>query len=78
MKPDRLNYEIWITDWLDGNLSEHQSEELMAFLDENPDLKEELKGLDSVSLNPPHLVFENKRTLIRSVADLDDSQFDKL
>jgi len=78
MKPDRSNYEIWITDWLDGNLSELQSEELMAFLDENPDLKEELKGLDSVSLNPPQVVFDNKRNLIRSAADLDDSQFDKL
>lgn len=78
MKPDRSNYELWITDWLDGNLSERQSEELMAFLDENPDLKEELRGLDSVSLNPPNLVFKNKQTLFRSAAEIDGSQFDIL
>jgi len=78
MRPDRSNYEIWLTDWLDGKLSERQSEELMAFLDENPDLKEELKGLDSVSLNPPHLVFNNKRALFRAAAEADDSQFDNL
>jgi hypothetical protein len=78
MKPDRSNYEIWITDWLDGNLTERQSEELMAFLDENPDMKDELKGLDSVSLNPPEIVFKNKRTLFRSVTEIDDSQFDNL
>lgn len=78
MKPDRSNYEIWITDWLDRNLNERQSEELMAFLDDNPDLKEELKGLDSVSLKAPNLVFKNKRSLFRSVKEIDDSQFDNL
>ena len=43
MKIDRSNYEIWLIDWLDGNLSDLQAEKLLLFLDENPDLKEDKK-----------------------------------
>ena len=41
MKPDRSNYEIWLIDWLDGILGKAQVDQLMSFIKENPDLKEE-------------------------------------
>ena len=78
MKPDRSNYEIWFTDLLDGNLSEKQVEELKVFLKENPDLNEELNGLNYVTLNPPDLVFSGKSTLGRLSDDLSESEFDHL
>lgn len=78
MKPDRSNYEIWLTDWLDGNLSDQQAEELRAFLTENPDLGEELNSLATVSLKPPELVFKGKQRLVKPAASLSETQFEHL
>jgi hypothetical protein len=78
MKPDRSNYEIWFTDWLDGNLSKEQTEELRVFLKENPDLEEELNGLHLVSLNPPDSVFSRKDKLERSPDNLSEKEFEHL
>lgn len=78
MKPDRSNYEIWLTDWLDGNLSDQQAEELRAFLRENPDLGEELNSLATVSLKPPELVFRGKQRLLKPAVLLSETQFEHL
>jgi uncharacterized protein YbcI len=78
MKPDRSNYEIWFTDWLDGNLGKEQVEELKIFLKENPDLNEELNGLDLVTLNAPDLTFSGKAGLGKSPGSISDSEFDYL
>jgi hypothetical protein len=78
MRPDRSNYEIWFTEWLDGNLNEKQVEEFMIFLKENPELSEELNGLASVSLEPPEIKFGGKKNLKKSQTDLSESQFEHL
>jgi hypothetical protein len=48
MEINRSNYEIWLIDWLDRNLSDLQVEQLQLFLIENPDLKEELGELNTL------------------------------
>jgi hypothetical protein len=78
MKPDRSNYEIWFTDWFDGNLGEEQVEELKVFLDKNPDLQEELDNLAFIRLKPSETKFKGKKDLVRSDENLSDSQFDHL
>jgi hypothetical protein len=78
MKPDRSNYEIWFTDWLDGNLSREQVEEFKVFLNENHDLREELNGINMVSLEPPDLFFRDKDSIKKSFENLSDSQFENL
>lgn len=78
MKPDRSNYEIWFIDWLDGKLTVQEEKLLIAFLKENPDLQDELKDLELVSLSSPVSDFLKKDGLFRSVNDLDESQFDYL
>jgi hypothetical protein len=78
MRPDRSNYEIWFTDWLDGNLTEKQVEEFMIFLKENPDLSEELNGLIPVSLEPPEIKYNGKKNLKKSQTDLSEMQFEHL
>ena len=78
MKIDRSNYEIWFTDWLDGNLNDQQTEQLNLFLSENPDLKEELKEMDSYPIIPPEAGFKGKSGLIRTLSDITDIQFDYL
>jgi hypothetical protein len=76
MTPDRSNYEIWFTEWLDGNLNEEQVETLMVFLKDNPDLREELEGLADVSLEPPNVIFNGKNNLKKSFENISESQFE--
>ncbi len=50
MKINRNNYESYFIDYLDGTLSPEMVSELLLFLDENPDLQEELDDLDTAPL----------------------------
>lgn len=78
MKPDRSNFEIWVADWLAGNLSGEQKEHFMIFLDQNPDLKDEANSLSFTTLSPDKRSFEAKRLLKKSPADLLPSQVEYL
>jgi hypothetical protein len=78
MKPDRSNYEIWLIDWLDGNLDKAQVEQLLSFLDENPDLKEEADSLSHSHLSPIYDHFSNKNISEKAPSDLPSSQVEYL
>lgn len=78
MKPDRSNYEIWLIDWLDGKLDDEQVEMLMAFLNENPDLKEEADSLAITQLRPQKETSFKKDLLKKDPADLPPSQIEYL
>ena len=67
MNIGRDNYESWFMDYLDGKLETVQVEVLMSFLEFNPDLKQELEGLENVSLEPREQVFEHKAGLRKPV-----------
>jgi hypothetical protein len=78
MRIDRSNYEIWFIDWVDGNLNRLQAEQLKLFLDQNPDLREEINDLAPV--NPPSsgISFRHKEQLKKSPSDISLSQFEYL
>ncbi len=78
MELDRTNYEIWLIDWLDGNLDEKQVAQLEQFLRENPDLKAEFEELNSLTLKPSMQAFTGKRDLKKTPSDLASSQFELL
>ncbi len=78
MKIDRSNYEIWIIDWLDGNLGKEQEEELMAFLRDNPDIREESEELPAARLVPDEVSFRDKGSLKKEASDITDQQFEYL
>jgi hypothetical protein len=78
MKIDRSNYEIWLIDWLDGNLSEIQVGEIKLFLDNNPDLRDEFGEQTSFRLKPSDRSFLNKNHLKKSSSNLSSSQFEYL
>jgi hypothetical protein len=78
MKPDRFNYEIWLTDWLDGSLGRDQTEKLMAFLEENPDIKEEADFLAIAHLSPGKDFFPGKESLKKKAAALTSGQVELL
>jgi hypothetical protein len=78
MQIDRSNYEIWLIDWLDGNLNDLQAENLRLFLEENPDLKEEFEELTTVRLNSSVKSFQHKEQLKKTTANISESQFEYL
>jgi hypothetical protein len=76
MQIDRSNYEIWLIDWLDGNLNDSQAEQLRHFLTENPDLKEESEEVTMFRINPSVKSYLHKNELKKTTSDLPMSQFE--
>lgn len=78
MKIDSTNYEIWLMDWIDGNLNPIQTEQFRLFLSKHPELLEEYEDLTTFNLKPFSDRFAHKDLLIKSSADLNISQFELL
>ena len=68
----RENYETWFVDYLEGTLDESMVDRFIEFLQENPDLKEELKLFESVTAVPEELAFTSKNKLYKSKFDLEN------
>jgi len=78
MKIDRSNYEIWFIDFLDGNLDSHQADHLTLFLNENPDLKEELNDLNLATIEPFRNNHPGKELMKKSPSDITLNQVEYL
>jgi hypothetical protein len=78
MKPDRTNYEIWLIDYLDGILDETQAGNLISFIEENPDLKEEFIDVLSYKTTPVKDSFKHRNILKKTSSDLPEKQFEYL
>ncbi len=50
MDINRNNYEAYFLDYRENNLTPGQVAELLVFLEQNPDLKEEFESFESFSL----------------------------
>ncbi len=75
MKIDRSNYESLFIDYLDGNLSEGQIDDMLFFLQNNTDLKEELESISEYKLSLTDHIFSDKTVLLKNEAD-EISEFD--
>jgi hypothetical protein len=78
MGPDRNSYETWIIDYLDGTLDKESTALLFAFLEENPDIKEEFADLAPLSLKPGRRQFPEKDKLKKTPSDMTRGQFEML
>jgi hypothetical protein len=78
MGPDRSNYEIWLIDYIDGSLDKEREALLLSFLDENPDLKEEMSDLAAISLIPGSGTTAIKESLKKVPSELSWQQFEML
>lgn len=68
-KITRNNYEVYFIDYLEGNLTSSQRNEFIAFLESNPDIKEELRSWEKVKINPDtNIQFSEKNTLKKTHA----------
>jgi hypothetical protein len=69
MNISRDNYEPFFLDFLEGNLKVDQIDQFLDFLNQNPDLKEELQLFESVNLPEEEFIFSGKMQLYRRIAD---------
>lgn len=75
---NRNNYEEYFIDYLDGNLSRSDKQHLFLFLEQNPDLKEELEMFHEESLVADEVYFEGKQGLKREQILHSDNHIDEL
>ena len=80
MKITRDNYEEFFIDYLDGNLSDAQIHEFEAFLIKNPELREEIEGLEKIIVESSDEVFPIKENLkqIDTLGPVNESNFEFL
>lgn len=67
MKINKLNYEQFALDYLEGSLPVAKAAEMRSFLAKNPDIEQELEGMKDIFLVPDeNIVFTNKKALKKS------------
>ena len=67
MKINRENYEEWMIDFVEGNLSPADEAEVRDFIELNPDVKEELEEFENIVLEPENIPsYEEKLSLKKS------------
>jgi hypothetical protein len=76
MQIDRSNYEIWLIDWIDGKLNRAQIELVIAFLEANPDIKEEMEDIKSFRLTIPDHKFKGKHRILKPEENSNQQQFE--
>jgi hypothetical protein len=69
MNISRDNYEPFFLDYLEGNLDDCLIDQFLDFLEQNPDLKEELHLFETINLPVEEVVFNGKKELIKTCAE---------
>lgn len=76
MKINKNNYEIFVIDFLEGNLSKEQMRMFQLFLNENPDINEEIIDLNEATLPLEEMIFNDKDILKKdTIRELDKIDF---
>ncbi|MBT3385037.1 MAG: hypothetical protein HN778_01525 [Prolixibacteraceae bacterium] len=76
MKINKNNYEAYFIDYLEGKLDEKLVDDFIEFLQQNPELKEELSLFESISIEPENVLFNKKETLHKQKLD-SEAEFNK-
>lgn len=71
MEINRKNYESWFLDYHEGTLAPEKVAELFAFLEENPDLRNEFDEFEMFNINEelPTVTFEEKESLHKELTE---------
>jgi hypothetical protein len=77
---NRNNYEVYFIDYFDGNLDSEQIQDLMVFLNNYPDLREEFETFKTIRLPVEEVAYPDKNTLKEklTIQDEEYSLFDEL
>jgi hypothetical protein len=77
-KISHINYEAFLLDYAEGNLSAENTADLLLFLEQNPDLKVDLESLSEAIVSPDSSVNAGfKRTLYKTKSHI-ESRFNAL
>jgi hypothetical protein len=76
MKINRNNYEAFFVDYLEGKLDEKLVDDFIEFLQQNPDLKEELSLFENISIGQEEIIFNKKELLLKEKFDV-EHEFNK-
>jgi len=63
MKINKENYEIYVLDYIEGNLSSDIRKDFICFLEKNPDIKDQINNLKEIELEASPLSFTSKELL---------------
>lgn len=69
MSIDKNNYEIYLMDYLEGTLSPNEVAEVLLFLEQHADIKQEFEAMQSFALNTDEVSLD-KSILLKSENDL--------
>lgn len=69
MKITRDNYEVFFLDYLEGNLQEPDMDQFLDFLEQNTDLKDELRSFERISLPDETTVMPGKENLYKTIEE---------
>lgn len=82
MEINKINYPPILIDYIDGNLDALAVAEVLLFLEQNPDIKNEFEGINNLTITPPniHLLATEKVFLKKMVVDevVNNKTFDEL
>lgn len=59
------NYEVYLIDYLDGNLSVEVEKELMLFLEKHPEIKSEFENFEEITISDEDFIFDDKDSIKR-------------
>lgn len=66
MNINKNNYEAFFLDYHEGNLTPHQVADLLLFIEQHPELKQEFESFENITLQDLNAIeFENKNELKR-------------
>lgn len=79
MALQRSNYESWFLDYHEGTLPAEKEAELFAFLDANPDLKEEFRAFELIRLqdDQPADAPSFDKSRVKKILTIDESNIDE-
>jgi hypothetical protein len=72
MKITRENYEAFFLDYHEGQLGESQRQDVLLFLQENPDLRAEFDAFEIIEVTPPAQTFSGKESLKKKGITVDN------
>ncbi len=78
MKINKNNYEAFLLDYIEGNLSAEMTAELMLFLQQNPAIESGIEDFKIISLEKEEAKFDSKNALKRKEFVLNDDVIEGL
>jgi hypothetical protein len=67
MNINKNNYEAFFLDYYEGKLSPNEVAELLLFIEQHPEVKEEFESFENITLEDFSIAFENKADLKKEI-----------